>query len=172
MFKYCWYETRGLDNRTIILRMVLTYNLWLCLTLLYVVVAAILITWSFFNPSHRLGGNPIPVSAAHAATLALRDTARRALTVRLLGYILVPTICVISGMVVDLLGGSKSRAHIPREVEITVSALAGLMGTMNAILFAFDPSVRAVIKALRDRRAQQQIVWAYINEILVTYGGM
>ena len=162
MFKYCWYETRGHDDRTVILRMVFTYNLWLCLTLLYIVVAAILITCSIFHPNHRLSGNPTPLSAAHAAILARRDTARRALTVRLLGYILVPTICVISGMVVDLLGESKSGAHVPREVEITSSALGGLMGTMNAILFAFDPSVRAVIHALQ----------VHVNEILETYRGL
>ena len=162
MFKYCWYETRGLDNRTIILRMIFTYNIWLCLTVFYVVVAAMLITWSIFHPSHWLGGNPIPENAAHAATLARRDTARRALTVRLFGYILVPTFCVISGMVIVLLGESKSGAHVPREVEITSTALAGLMGTMNAILFAFDPSVRAVIHPLQ----------VHVNEILETYRGL
>ena len=171
IFEYCWYETRGLDDRTIILRMVFTYNLWLCLTLLYLVVAATLITWSIFHPRHPLAAHPTHVehtqrkSSSHAttdvsasltATLARRDAARRALTVRLLGYILVPTISIISGMVLDLLGESKSGANIPREVEITVSALAGLMGTMNAILFCFDPSVLAVIHALRLRRAQRR----------------
>ena len=40
------------------------------------------------------------VNASYAATLARRDTARKALTARLLGYILVPTIFVISGMVI------------------------------------------------------------------------
>ena len=167
--------------------MVFTYNLWLCLTHLYLVVAAILITWSIFHPSHRLATHPThvehnkrspsshattDVNASYAATLARRDMARRALTVRLLGYILVPTICVISGMVVDLPGESKSGANIHREVEITVSALAGLMGTMNAILFAFDPSVLAVIHALRVRRAQRRIIWELVNEVLETYRGL
>ena len=187
MFKYCWYETRGLDDRTIILRMVFTYNLWLCLTLLYLVVAATLITWSISRPGHFLAPHPThmvhtqrnpssyataDVNASLEATRARRDTARRALTVRLLGYILVPTICVISGMVIDLLGESKSGANIPREVEITVSALAGLMGTMNAILFAFDPSIRAVIHDLRLRRAQRRIIWDRVNEALETYRGL
>jgi hypothetical protein len=150
--------------------MVFTYNLWLCLTLLYLVVAATLITWSIFNPRHPLAAlptkvehnqrNPSPhatanVNASLAATLARRDMARRALTVRLLGYILVPTISVISGMVLDLLGESKSGASIPAAVTITVAALAGLMGTLNAILFSFDPSVLAVIHALRLQRAQR-----------------
>jgi hypothetical protein len=170
-FSYCWYETRGLDNHTVILRMVFTYNLWLCLTLLYLVVAATLITWSIFNPRHPLAARPIQarhnqrnpslratanVSASLAATLARRDMARRALTLRLLGYILVPTISVISGMVLDLLGESKSGANIPAAVKTIVPALAGLMGTLNAILFSFDPSVIAVIHALRLRRAQRR----------------
>ena len=146
--------------------MVFTYNLWLCITLLYLVVAAILITWSIFSPRHPLAARPaqvehsqripLSVNASFAATLARRDTARRALTLRLLGYILVPTISVISGMVLDLLGEMKNGAYIPRAVTTTVSALAGLMGTLNAILFSFDPSVIAVIHALRLRRAQRR----------------
>ena len=187
VFEYCWYETRGLDDRTIILRMVFTYNLWLCLTLLYVVVAAILITWSIFRPGHPLAAHPThmehnkrnpsshvttDVDASLASTLARRDAARRALTVRLFGYILVPTICVISGMVIDLLGESRSGANIPREAKITSSALAGLMGTMNAILFAFDPSVRAVVHALQNRSAQRRIIWELINHALEDYRGL
>ena len=173
-FEYCWYETRGLDDSTIILRMVFTYNLWLCITLLYLVVAAILIIWSIFNSSSPLATRPVRVEhnqrgssytqsrdaanvhAALAATLARRDMARRALTLRLFGYILVPTVSVISGMVLDLLGESKSGAKIPGAVTIIVTALAGLMGTLNAILFSFDPSVIAVIHALRLQRRRQQ----------------
>ena len=150
--------------------MVFSYNLWLCLTLLYLVVAATLIVWSIFNPCHPLAARPTQVehhqrnpsshsltnaNASLAATMARRDMARRALTVRLLGYILVPTVTVISGMVLDLLGETKSGANIPDAVTITVAALAGLMGTFNAILFSFDPSVLAVIHALRLRRAQR-----------------
>ena len=172
-FEYCWYETRGLDDRTIVLRMVFTYNLWLCITLLYLVVAAVLITWSVFNsrsplatqplrvertqrtPSHTQSHTTTNVNASLAATMARRDMARRALTLRLLGYILVPTISIISGMVLDLLGESKSGASIPVAVTDIVSALAGLMGTMNAILFSFDPSVLAVIHALRLQKARR-----------------
>jgi len=149
--------------------MIFTYNLWLCLTLLYLVVAATLITWSIFHPRHPLAAQPTQVvhnqrgllshpttnvSASFAATLARRDMARRALTVRLLGYILVPTISVVSGMVLDILGETKSGANIPMGVTITVAALAGLMGTLNAVLFGFDPSVLAVLHALRLQRAQ------------------
>ena len=173
-FEYCWYETRGLDDHTIVLRMVFTYNLWLCITLLYLVVAAVLITWSVFNshsplatqpirvertqqtPSHTQSHTTTNVNASLAATMARRDMARRALTLRLLGYILVPTISIISGMVLDLLGESKSGASIPVAVTDIVSALAGLMGTMNAILFTFDPSVLAVIHALRLQKAQRR----------------
>lgn len=150
--------------------MVFSYNLWLFLTLLYLVVAATLIVWSIFNPCHPLAARATQVehhqrnpsshsltnaNASLAATMARRDMARRALTVRLLGYILVPTVTVISGMVLDLLGETKSGANIPNAVTITVAALAGLMGTLNAILFSFDPSVLAVIHALRLRRTQR-----------------
>jgi hypothetical protein len=154
--------------------MVFTYNLWLCIALLYLVVAATLITWSVFNHRNPLAACPAKVehnqqnplyiqprsmanvNASLAATLARRDSARRALTLRLLGYIFVPTISVISGMVLDLLGEAKSGAKIPEAVTAVVSALAGLMGTMNAILFSFDPSVLAVIHALRLQRAKHR----------------
>ena len=173
-FAYCWYETRGLDDSAIVLRMVFTYNLWLCIALLHLVVAAMLITWSIFNSRSPLATRPIrvaqdqrnpsysqshittDVNASLAATLARRDVARRALTLRLLGYILVPTVSIISGMVLDLLGESKSGANIPAAVTDIVSALAGLMGLLNAILFSFDPSVLAVIHALRLQRAQRR----------------
>jgi len=59
-------------------------------------------------------------------------------------------------MVLDLLGESKSGADIPSGVKTTIDALAGLMGTLNAILFSFDPSVLAVIHALRLQRAQRR----------------
>jgi len=152
--------------------MVFTYNLWLSVTLLYLVVAAILITWSIFDPSHPLAARPAQVEhsqrisssnsmanvdASFAAILGRRrDIARRALTLRLLGYILVPTISIISGMILDLLGQSKSGAYIPKAVTTAVDALAGLMGTLNAILFGFDPSVLAVIHHLQLLRAQRR----------------
>ena len=149
--------------------MVFTYNLWLCITLLYLVVAAVLIIRSIFNthgplsvypsrgehnqrsPSHIQSHNTTNAGAALAATMARRDMARRALTLRLLGYILIPTISIISGMVLDLLGEST---NIPATATNIVSALAGLMGTLNAILFSFDPSVLAVVHTLRLQRAR------------------
>jgi hypothetical protein len=170
-FDYCWYETRGINDHTVLLRMILTYNLWLSIALLYLIIAATLITWSIFNTHSPLAARPTPVpqnpsyvrshnttnaNASLAATLARRDMARRALTLRLFGYILVPTVSVISGMVLDILGESKSGVDIPQGVTDIVSALAGLMGTLNAILFAFDPSVLAVVYALRLQRARRR----------------
>jgi len=132
--------------------MVFTYNLWLRVTLLYLVVAAILIIWSIFHPRHPLAARPIHVvlnqkntahnqshntanvmSASLTATLAGRDMAKRALTLQLLGYTLVPTNYVISGMVLDPLGESKSGANIPVAVTNIVLALVGLTGTLNPV---------------------------------------
>jgi hypothetical protein len=169
-FNYCWYETRGINDHTVLLRMVLTYNLWLSISLLYLIIAAALVTSAVFNTNNPLAARPTPVtqkpsyishnttnaSASLAATLARRDMARRALTLRLLGYILVPTVSIISGMVLDILGEAKSGVNIPQAITEIVDALAGLMGTLNAILFAFDPSVIATVYALRLQRARRR----------------
>ena len=92
--------------------------------------------------------------------LARRDLARRALTIRLLGYISVPVICVLPGVVMDFIARIRP-GLVPPVVPLIVAITAGLMGTFNAILLSFDPSVVAVVfwphwkkKKEQERRRQ------------------
>lgn len=154
-------------------KMIATYFVWLFAALVYLIIATILITWAVFNSGSKMAKlvkqskflhNPASsairshdttnVHQSLAATLARRDTARRALTLRLVGYILAPVICIMSAAALDIVAESGSDITIPDSVNTMVSALSGLMGTLNALLFGLDPSVLAVFYALKTERAK------------------
>lgn len=87
-------------------------------------------------------------AASLAATLAWRDIARRALTIRVLGYVMVPLLFIMPGAILDILDRT-SLAPVPEVAVIITMITPGLMGTFNALLFRIDPSVFAVIYLLR-----------------------
>ena len=149
----------------------MTWSLWLSVALLYLIFATILITYSLFSktgPLSRIGiarypkrrtsqAHPDPVDADTAAMVrAKRDIARRALTVRVLGYISVPVVCVFPGVIIDLIARARPDVHIPSVVTLVAAVTTGLMGTLNAVLLSFDPSVVAVLFWPRWRKKQAQ----------------
>lgn len=77
----------------------------------------------------------------------------------MIGYSFVPVLCVLPGVILDLVTklkyNSKGTTELHVEdskeklVHIFVDGLAGMMGSFNAILFGVDPSVLAVLYALR-----------------------
>lgn len=160
VFDYCWMNTYGLSAKTVLLRVLFASDLWLCLSFGYLSFAVLLICYTLFSsrsPMAGLGWQPrdrtsprLPTHGATdaltslAATLAWRNIARRALTIRVLGYVFVPVISIIPGVVLDILGRT-SHTPAPEVVLIITSIIAGLMGTFNATLFSIDPSVLAVI---------------------------
>ena len=107
-----------------------------------------------------------------AATLARRDIGRRALTIRVLGYIMVPIISIIPGVILDILGRT-SQAPVPREAVVVISIISGFMGTFNAALFSIDPSVLAVIYPPRVRKHpinhQSPTTWVPNGNTTITY---
>ncbi len=139
----------------------MTWSLWLSIALLYLISAVILITCSLFSktgPLSRFGnrrylqpgtsqGHSIAAGADGAVAMVLerRDIARRALTVRVLGYICVPVICVFPGVIIDFIARGRPDVYIPPVVSLIAAITAGLMGTFNAILISFDPSVVAAV---------------------------
>lgn len=178
VYDYCWYETRNIPDKTVLLRAILTYNIWVFVTLIYLVVAVALITYSLFSPRSLLSGigashdlakhpshahslSPTNITAALAATLARRDVARRALTTRVLGYIIVPIICVVPGVTIDVIARARPDITIPPLVTLISAITAGLMGTFNTILLSFDPSIIAVVFAhrTRERPATRRRKW-------------
>jgi hypothetical protein len=131
------------------------------IALIYLISAVILITYSLFSktgPLSRIGnprflkpGTPqvysttVGADAALTMMLARRDIARRALTVRVLGYISVPVICVFPGVIMDFIARGRPDVYISPVIPLIAAVTAGLMGTLNAILISFDPSVVAVV---------------------------
>ena len=157
-----------LSDRTTIFKAFFALYLWLFIACGYLLVAVPLICYSIFSsrsPIARLGERPeqpadgvIPRLPTHttgsaaslAATVAWRDLARRALTIRVLGYIMVPVFFIMPGVILDILDRT-SLAPMPKVAVIITTITPGLMGTFNAVLFRMDPSVLAVIHSLRTR---------------------
>lgn len=149
------------------------------LVLCYLIVAAVLIIRAMFNSKSRMAQLAIPSEAAAATpspnlrypfeapnpnaslqnTLDRRDAARKALSLRLFGYILVPVICVLPGVILDFIAksGHESDIDINDTVETFGDVLAGLMGCLNAIMFGVDPSVLAVVYAIRVDKEEERM---------------
>ena len=170
VFDYCWMNTRGLSEKVVLIRVLFASDLWLCLSFGYLSFAVLLICYTLFSsrsPITGLGGQfkrcedrasprlrthgPTDAFTSLAATLAWRDIARRALTIRVLGYIIVPVISIIPGVILDILGRT-SHTPAPKVVLVITSTISGLMGTFNATLFCIDPSVLAVTYSPCARR--------------------
>jgi hypothetical protein len=83
--------------------------------------------------------------------LSRRTLALRAMTLRLIGYILIPVICILPSVITDLI----VKAYPVGEVEISDSVtgfldgLNGLVGFFNAVLFLLDPVLLVVWGELR-----------------------
>ena len=100
------------------------------------------------------------VGAAFTATMEKREVARRALAVRVLGYIIVPIICIFPGVFADIIMRARPDITVPFGVNLFAAITAGMMGTINTILLGFDPSVVAVVfwpywKRRKDRKGMQ-----------------
>ncbi|KAG8761696.1 hypothetical protein FRC14_000080 [Serendipita sp. 396] len=97
-------------------------------------------------------------------TLSRRSLAMRALAVRLLGYITIPMICILPGVIKDLVSKIDPRAidHLPSQVSTMFDTLNGFVGLFNAILFALDPALLALYHQIlverRERRNDQTTI--------------
>ena len=105
--------------------------------------------------------SPDDVGNTVTTTMERREIARRALTVRVLGYIFVPVICVFPGVIADIITRARPDISVPSWVELFADITAGLMGTLNTILLGFDPSVVAVVfwpywKKRKDKKRMQK----------------
>ncbi|KIM26987.1 hypothetical protein M408DRAFT_330344 [Serendipita vermifera MAFF 305830] len=210
-FDMCWYKTEGKTSHEVLLPYLFTFALWCLLTILYLILAAISITYAVFwknsrlnhlanNLSKTLSDMPNPPSSPsayahtrtydpaifsqkssesdteHAAavrsipvqqpqiqqsqsqrrpmsvipprneTLSRRSLAMRALAFRLLGYITIPTLCILPGVIDDLISKAMpwAIAGIPGQLSTFFDSLNGLVGLFNAILYAMDPALLAL----------------------------
>lgn len=170
VFSYCWMNNHDLSDKMVLIHILLGSDSWLCLAFGYLAFTVPLICYSLYSSRGPMAGSGerskrpadrvSPRLQTHcstdaekslAATLARRDIGRRALTIRVLGYIMVPIISIIPGVILDILGRT-SQAPVPREAVVVISIISGFMGTFNAALFSIDPSVLAVIYPPRVRK--------------------
>ncbi len=113
------------------------------------------------HPS-EVRSSPNDVGTALTTTMERREIARRALTVRVLGYIIVPVICVFPGVIADIITRARPDISVPSGVDLFAGVTCGLMGTLNTILIGFDPSVVAVVfwpywKKMKDKKRIQKL---------------
>jgi hypothetical protein len=95
-------------------------------------------------------------SKAHqdGPTISRRTLALRAMTLRLIGYILIPVICILPSVIMDLIVKAcpVGVVKIPDGVSGFSDGLNGLIGLFNTILFLLDPVLLVVWADLRTNR--------------------
>lgn len=107
------------------------------------------------TPSRALSSRPPHVQ--DVLPLSRRSLAMRALAIRLIGYIIVPVLCILPGVINDLLAKSNPTivASIPESVTTFFDTLNGLVGTFSSVLYALDPALLALYSQLWHQRRQK-----------------
>ena len=128
------------------------------------------------NAADNANGNtpakaPAPVRQEDT-TLSRRSLAMRALALRLLGYILIPTICILPGVIIDLITkmSPTTAANIPDSLSTFFDTLNGLVGLLNAILYAMDPALLALYHQIRIARREKAQLYGR-NGAAARHGG-
>lgn len=85
--------------------------------------------------------------------ISRRTLALRAMTLRLIGYILIPVICILPGSIKDLVVKSYPVGEVQLSDALSglFDGLNGLVGLFNAVLFLVDPVLLIVWADLRAR---------------------
>jgi hypothetical protein len=83
--------------------------------------------------------------------ISRRTLALRAMTLRLIGYILIPVICILPSCIKDLVikANPLGQVEFPDGISGLFDGLNGLVGLFNAILFLVDPVLLIVWAELR-----------------------
>jgi hypothetical protein len=83
--------------------------------------------------------------------ISRRTLALRAMTLRLIGYILIPVICILPSVIKDLIikAHPVGDVEIPERVTGCIDGINGLVGLFNAILFLLDPVLLIIWTELR-----------------------
>ena len=86
--------------------------------------------------------------------ISRRALALRAMTLRLIGYILIPVVCILPSVIMDTLVKAYpvGDVAIPDPVTGFFDGINGLVGFFNAILFLLDPVLLLIWAELRTNR--------------------
>ena len=103
----------------------------------------------------RIEASPTaPYAHQEQPKISRRTLALRAMTLRLIGYILIPVICILPNVIMDLIVKAYpvGDVEIPDAVTGFFDGINGLVGFFNAMLFLLDPVLLAVWAELRANR--------------------
>ena len=83
--------------------------------------------------------------------ISRRTLALRAMTLRLIGYILIPVICVLPSTIKDLVikAFPVGQVEFPDGISGLFDGLNGLVGLFNAVLFLVDPALLVLWAEIR-----------------------
>lgn len=83
--------------------------------------------------------------------ISRRTLALRAMTLRLIGYILIPVVCILPSVIMDIIVKAYpvGDVEIPDAVTGFFDGINGLVGFFNAILFLLDPVLLIIWAELR-----------------------
>jgi len=100
------------------------------------------------HPQPIEAGTPAPPAHQEQPKISRRTLALRAMTLRLIGYILIPVICILPSVIMDLIVKAYpvGDVEIPDAVTGFFDGVNGLVGFFNAIL---DPVLLVVWAQLR-----------------------
>jgi len=86
--------------------------------------------------------------------ISRRTLALRAMTLRLIGYILIPVVCILPNVIMDIIVKAYpvGDIEIPDAVTGFFDGINGLVGFFNAILFLLDPVLLIIWAELRANR--------------------
>lgn len=107
-----------------------------------------------FGAAHPRRTDTAVIVQEEQLTISRRTLALRAMTLRLIGYILIPVICILPSVIMDVI----VKAHPVGDVEIPdavtgfFDGINGLVGLFNAILFLLDPVLLIIWAELRANR--------------------
>ncbi|KAG8867482.1 hypothetical protein FRC20_005637 [Serendipita sp. 405] len=87
---------------------------------------------------------PLEAKARSEQKLSRRTLVLRKLTIRLIGYIVTPILCLLPGIILDLLAKVFPDMHVPPWLNGLFDGLNGLVGLFNSILMLSDPSLLVV----------------------------
>jgi hypothetical protein len=154
--QYCWYSSNEISGGTLLLRVLFTYNLWCLVACLYLVIASVTVIVALSLRASRIShltGAMDGQMTTKTSDSDRKNAARRALTIRLLGFITIPIVCVVPTIIAQFV--IKQGASPPDALGTLVTGIQGLMGAFNAMFVASDPAVLAIYyayKAAREKR--------------------
>ncbi|ORX87633.1 hypothetical protein K493DRAFT_359834 [Basidiobolus meristosporus CBS 931.73] len=134
-----------------------TYLMWICMGVLYCLVAVTMVVWKLHQQRKQLS-RLIRLSPDTRVMQQEKMLIRMAM--RIVFHALVPIASQTPRFILELMNFLGVRPRFP--LVLIVDIAAGLQGTLNAIVFLFDPAIHAVWYEFRKRLTSHFMVEQYV----------